>query len=499
MKSYSSIAGDSRGSDDRSLWDPHAPVKSIDYIGSFALITNNICGPAMMSLPSLFRAAGILPTVAMILFVYFCSCLVGVFLAESIQNVPGNREFRRNLDFSHVFGLTVGERWYHVVQMLVIISCVSQIFAALVEVSQALDGFLASFVIGKTYALQLSSMEIIEWNPAACQAASNSLDGLENGVDIDLCTPFAKADYGVITLGYLLTTACFLPLGLGDLKETIGVQIAAFIAFFVFLLQFEWEFHEKGLNFVDTVPWVGSDFSQLAGVVLFNYAYPITVPSWLNEKKLGTPTSKIIWATSQLSTVVYIVFGLTAAWAFSDTGADMLVVLSSTQVSHSTQLCAAFFSMAIIGSGAPVFCVIVHSILIGDGHFSPRTSLFLGSILPYLLALFMYQGHLLMDILNWAGLVVNGLVASILPLVLAYVAYKKRLERGEGETLKSGAVTGTAAADQGEDHEEEVDVVKPLPAGLEPYRAPLLLATIGAFTVIILSTLVLDIFTGSGP
>ena len=97
MKSYSSIAGDSRGSDDRSLWDPHAPVKSIDYIGSFALITNNICGPAMMSLPSLFRAAGILPTVAMILFVYFCSCLVGVFLAESIQNVPGNREFRKVL------------------------------------------------------------------------------------------------------------------------------------------------------------------------------------------------------------------------------------------------------------------------------------------------------------------------------------------------------------------------------------------------------------------
>jgi hypothetical protein len=387
----------------------------------------------------------------------------------------------------------------------VIISCVSQIFAAIVEVSQAMDGFLASFVIGKTYALQLSSMQIIEWSPAACQAASNSVHALENGVDIDLCTPFAKADYGVITLGYLMTTAFFLPLGLGDLKETIGVQIASFIAFFVFFLQFEWEFHEKGFNFADTVPWVGSDFSQLAGVVLFNYAYPITVPSWLNEKKLTVPTSKVIWATSQLSTIIYIVFGLTAAFAFSDTGADMLVVLSSTQVSHRTQLCAAFFSVAIIGSGAPVFCVIVHSILIGDGHFSPRTSLFLGSILPYMVALFMYQGHLLMDILNWAGLVVNGLVASILPLVLAYVAYKKRTEPGVATAPPGSgtALTGTAAAGQDEDEDEGeeggVDVVRPLSEGMEPYRAPLLLGTIGAFAVIIVSTLVLDVVTGTGP
>ena len=106
----------------------------------------------------------------------------------------------------------------------------------------------------------------------------------------------------------------------------------------------------------------------------------------------------------------------------------MLVVLSSTQVTHLTQISATLFSMAIIGSGAPVFCVIIHSILLGDGHFSPRTSLFLGSIAPYLVATLMYQGHLLMDILNWAGLVVNGMVASILPLVLAFVAYRNRLD-----------------------------------------------------------------------
>jgi len=35
-----------------------------------------------------------------------------------------------------------------------------------------------------------------------------------------------------------------------------------------------------------SVPLVGRNFSQLAGVVLFNFAYTVTVPSWLCEKKV---------------------------------------------------------------------------------------------------------------------------------------------------------------------------------------------------------------------
>jgi amino acid permease len=491
----------------------HAPPKTIDFFGSIALITNNICGPAMMSLPSLFRAAGIIPTVVCILFIFLCSTLVGLFLGESIQGVPGNKEFRRNLDFSQVFGQVAGEKWYHIVQMLVVLSCMSQIFTAVVETSQALDGFLASFVLGKTYALQLSTMTVIEWSNKACEAATLAAGATQSGVSVDLCTPFADADFGVVTLGYLATTAFFLPMGLGDLKETIIVQLISFVAFFAFIWQFEYEFFaHKGLHFMDSVPWVGTDFSQLAGVVLFNYAYPITVPSWLNEKKLDVPTSKVVWFSSTLSTAVYILFGITAAGAFSDTGADMLVVLSSAQVSHQTNLMAAFFSVCIIGCGAPVFCVIVHSMLSGDGHFSPRTSLFLGSIFPYMFSMFMYQGHLLMDILNWSGLVVNGTVASILPMVLAYLCYQKRKTAAadaDAAAAEPTVVTGTltndntisdGSSDDNNDGAEAVnDVIKPLPSFLEPFRGFLLLSIITAFSAIIVGTLALDLVTGTSP
>ena len=525
VNNYKSIPTDDRvtksgesvpTSDERDLWDPNAPPKTINTFQSFALITNNICGPAMMTLPILFRSAGFLPTVSCILVVFVCTSLCGTFLTEAMQQIPGNREFRRNLDFAQAFRIVAGEHWYHPVQMLVIVSCMSQIFAAIVETSQALDGFLASFVIGKTYAFEFSTMSVIEWSSLECSLASHAKHATDEGVDLDLCTPFADAHFGIVTLGYFLMTVFFLPLGLGDLKETILVQIVSFIAFFVFVYQFEWEFAHKGYNFVDTVPWVGSDFTSLAGVVLFNYAYPITVPSWLSEKKTNVPAGTVIWTTSAVSTVVYIIFGLTAAFAFSDPGTDTLVVLASSQVTHSTRIMAAFFGVCIIGCGAPVFCVIVHNQLASDGFFSPSGSMFVGCILPYLVSMWMYQGTLLMSILNWTGLVVNGAVASILPLVLAYFAYQARSkgrdnintqQLGDIELVQRGTETiylvGGNAVVVGEGGEAEsgggVDIVRPLPAVLEPYQGIILLSIITIFSVTIVGTLILDIVTGAEP
>lgn len=40
-----------------------------------------------------------------------------------------------------------------------------------------------------------------------------------------------------------------------------------------------------------------------------------------------------------------------------------------------------------------------------------------GALLPYLISWTLYQGKLLITVLNWAGLLVNGTVAFILPLI----------------------------------------------------------------------------------
>ena len=46
--------------------------------------------------------------------------------------------------------------------------------------------------------------------------------------------------------------------------------------------------------------------------------------------------------------------------------------------------------------------------------------------MPYLISWTLYQGKLLITVLNWAGLVVNGSVAFILPLVLILKVMDRR-------------------------------------------------------------------------
>ena len=53
------------------------PEKTINFFESFALISNNISGPAMMGLPHLFHVAGVVPVVVAIVLVFFASSLVG--------------------------------------------------------------------------------------------------------------------------------------------------------------------------------------------------------------------------------------------------------------------------------------------------------------------------------------------------------------------------------------------------------------------------------------
>lgn len=46
-----------------------------------------------------------------------------------------------------------------------------------------------------------------------------------------------------------------------------------------------------------------------------------------------------------------------------------------------------------------------------------------GSIFPYLFSWVIYQEQLVTDLLNWAGLVVNGLIAFVFPIILCYYVF----------------------------------------------------------------------------
>ena len=524
----------------------HQPPKTIGFFGSLCLVCNNNTGPAMMGLPLLFRTCGIIPTVLCIILVWVLSSLSGSMLSETIQKLPGNRHFDQNVDFSQAFSSVVGKRWFVVVECLVILACIVNACVGLVEVAQALDSFLASYVLGSTWGVQVAwdTLQIVEWDSSRCISSEHHESKTSH------CTPFHNIHDNVISLGYLLCFLCFYPLGRNDLKETMLVQKISFVFFFILLVQFLREFDELSFKYMDKVPMWGGDFSKLAGVVLFNYAYPITIPSWLNEKKHSVPVNKIIWLSSFIATVVYILFGILAAGTFNSPGEDILVVLASKKCSSLTRVAAASFGVAIIGSGVPVFCVIVRNQLLHSGVFNDTWSKFLGTLGPYLISWYMYQGKTLMIVFNWAGLLVNGMIAFILPLVLALVAYRTNYGIHDSQISEANnqggliAMTSLASARTSDPkpyiyesisadshlpsdssiHDKDVhkhthndsviaiqdaadvasgpedsELVEPLYSCLEPFRGPILVFGTCTFCFMIVFTVLMDILTGAGP
>jgi len=406
---------DKGGDDTLGVWD------------SFALVTNNTTGPGMMGLPLLFKNAGVLPSCAAILFIGCCSGLCGTLLAETLSLIPGNSNFNKQIEFSSAFRLIIGGRWYKLSEALLMVMCMVQAISGLVETAQSLDSFFASFVFNDTYAIAFTPFPaVVSWSASRCAV----------GEALGACTPFAGEDGFVLTLGYVLMSIILFPVGRGNLKDTMLAQRVSFVALIVLLAQFYREFFNRGVlsdlyplldgSSQPPIPWWGSDTASLGGVVLFNYAYVITVPSWLNEKRTEVSVNRTIWGAIGFSSVLYVTFGIMAAVCFQSVPADILTLLASNQSHELTRICAALFGMLIMGLGVPVFCVIIKKALISNNTCSDDWALWWGSVFPYVFAWLLYQGEFLTILLNWTGLLVNGLVAFVLPLVLTVEAISLR-------------------------------------------------------------------------
>jgi hypothetical protein len=289
-----------------------------------------------MSLPLLFQKAGIIPVVTCIILTCICSSINGTMLAEVLASIPKNADFSLGLEYSSAFDIVIGASAYYLAETFFLSACMVQALTGLVETAQSLDSFLASYLIGRTYALQLAPVfKIVEWSPDHCKHP----DGF--------CDPFHDAGPLIISAGFVIVTLLFFPLGRGHLQETMVIQFISFSCLLFFMSEFSFEFLSKGLPY--SVPWFGSHFQDVIGIILFNYAFVITVPAWLigkssidvlrltetTEKTNETRVSKTIWGSSIFCSVMYIVFGLLAAMAYKRDSEDMLTLLAGDGVSLS--------------------------------------------------------------------------------------------------------------------------------------------------------------------
>lgn len=417
-------------------------LPTISFLGSISIAVNSITGPAMVNLPLTFQRAGLIPTTVTLVFICILSSLCSLHMANTISKVPGNKQFRKEIEFSQSFFMFWGRKWFLVTQF-VYFCCVTCLnISSIVDTAQVVDTFIGHW-ISNAVALEIPQFTLVEWNPSLC-----SQERLMSGE----CIPFEQHDGMLLTGGYIITILLFLPLALMDLKvrhandecmrsivcgspfsfshlysqchytlllqENVVWQIVAFIILLLTSIQFTFEFLHKGIH-VENLPLWGTDFDTLLGVVMFNFPLCVAVPAWLSEKKPSVDVPSVVWTSTWLSTFLYVLCGTLGAMCIPHVSGNMLESMMSGAFGLSMQIGSFVFEFMIIGIGIPLFSVFTRMNLTGSGLCSRRVGNVLAVYVPFSISWMFYQGDAVTELLAWGGVLFTSAVAFILPLLLA--------------------------------------------------------------------------------
>jgi Transmembrane amino acid transporter protein len=281
-------------------------AKSIGMLGSMAIAVNSLAGPAVLQLPATYQEAGIIPTTIALVVVGLLSSFCSLHMANVVSKVPGNRSFDKEVsqihdfltcgiqcthslepkvEFSEPFRVFWGRRAFVVTQILFFLCTVCLNIAAIVDTAEVVDTFFGHSPFGSA-GLRFDNFDpkFVHWKHGPC-----SRKEVKNG----LCIAFGDASYGnfLLTAGYFVAAAVFLPVCLMDLKENSAFQIFGFFVLLLISLQFVISFCMYGLKFHHTPVW-GVNYGKMLGVIIFNFSLVVAVPAWLHEKKRKVSTSK---------------------------------------------------------------------------------------------------------------------------------------------------------------------------------------------------------------
>jgi amino acid permease len=385
---------------------------SIGWLGSMSIAVNSLTGPAMVNLPATFARSGVIPTIGALVFVCFLSSFCSMHMSNTISKVAGNHNFKKEIEFSEAFRAFWGHRWFLVTQVIFFccITCLN--ISSIVDTGEVVDTFFGHWWPRGSGAFQISGSgdtHWIRWDYSIC-----SEEQLHQGE----CIPFHDDPGTLITVGKVVTTIIFLPLALMDLKENAAWQILGFAILIVTSLQFIIQFGMSGIDFNNVSLW-GSDWDDLLGVVLFNFALVIAIPAWLYEREPHVNVPTVIHGSTILSTSLYICIGLLGNLAIPNVSQNMLESMMSGIMGSFMQIGASIFAFAIIGLGIPLFSVLTRLNLTGSGLCSRRTGNILAVYFPFTISLLVNDAGDVTKLLSWGGVVFTSLVAFILPLLLA--------------------------------------------------------------------------------
>lgn len=381
--------------------------KTIGTLGSWVLLINNITGPGLVILPVAFQVSGWIPCLLLLGIMGAMSIVCCSFITESMTKIPGNENFQGRVEFLYLTRNFFNDIGYKIVLFLFITSLVTTNVSSIVESGQSLDKAM----------LQMGTSCALEFYPDFGFKCIHSEDSNEDSV---------FGDAYVLSVGYLVILVIAIPLGYMNLDDNIVVQIVSCIGLVVICTVWFVYMCFEGLD-LDRIPAATSS-SDAFGYVCFNFAYIITIPSWINEKKPDVNAkSAMVW-TNIIGVLAFVLSGFLGAMAFHfDNGADMLSVLTELDKALYVRIFTFLFPLFTLVSSIPVFSIIMRYNLLENKICSTPVANFWSVIFPWVLSLFFYGGNAINYILLWTGL------ATVYPLNFMVPAYLHIITNRRGE------------------------------------------------------------------
>eukprot|EP01112_Ceratiomyxa_fruticulosa_P016454 TRINITY_DN497_c0_g1_i1.p1 TRINITY_DN497_c0_g1~~TRINITY_DN497_c0_g1_i1.p1 ORF type:complete len:500 (+),score=75.63 TRINITY_DN497_c0_g1_i1:263-1762(+) len=429
--------------------------KSLNFFYSLIFIINQIYGPGVLAIPIVFQQGGFVITTIVLGAFTIISSFSATLLCEALSMIPGNRTFDKHIEYTVAVKYYYGKKWYIMFQLFLNVTIQSYNIASIVICAQSLDQFLVQ-LFHKTYSVVFyPSFKFLETNNA------NELYG--------------SAILG-ISLGYIIIMIICVPSGFLNLDDNVKVvQLFSFVMLVILLGEFIIQFIIMGTkpNGFNAIPAIGVQYAQVVSVFIFSWAYPMFIPSWVNEKKNDVSVNKVVWLSTVLSFLGYLGIGLLAACVFAGINTDnILATLANPGLYNMVTVVAAYvFSLGVIAPGIPVCCITTRYNLYIGQLCGKKMSYFLGVIAPWMIGFIFCQGQVFALLLAWSSLIFGSIINFVVPLMIylkALKVKKQMLHHNYGDSV----------------HYTHKSIVDPWPDFLKPKAT--LITKIMIFSVLIM-------------
>ncbi|KAI9345764.1 hypothetical protein BD770DRAFT_437063 [Pilaira anomala] len=366
-------------------------TKGIGSFGSTALLVSSMTGPGLATIPALFQQSGWVAPIFIFITVAFLSGCSALFVCEALSNIRGNEKFQAKVELTTIAQVYLGKRYHYFFQLMLFLALQSVNIASIIIAAQTFDNMLVTIFKG-TCGLGVY--------PGGWFCISEGAS-------------FGSEDYFIFTFGF-----CFF-----SLVENIVVQMTSFIVLAAILIQWTVEFAQEGLK-PELLPASGPNSTMVLGIVIFNYSFITTIPSWVNSLKPDVNIHRCMWISVIISTIFYILLGICGSMAYKmEASSDILAILSA-QGSTVAMVTSYIFPVCALVTSIPVFTIVIRSNLLRGEICSPTWAVFWAIIFPWFVCIPLQTKDWVNTIQNWSSLFFQSTVNFILPFVLYFVSRK---------------------------------------------------------------------------